>query len=124
MDAVLFISHGSHSAQTKKEVAQLTRSLAQKSGVPIVEFAFLEIAKPDIPCGIESCVKKGARRIFVLLNFLNSGKHVDVDIPKIIVDAKKRYSNIEFKTSRPIGQHQSIPNLFLDTLSQLKNVKI
>ena len=115
-DAVLLISHGSRSPKTKQEIGRLVKQLRRRSKFKIFEFAFLEIENPNIPKGITTCVKKGATMVTVLLNFLNSGRHVDKDIPQIINDAKRQYPKVSFRVTRPIGQHKKIPNLFLSIL--------
>lgn len=116
MNAVLLVSHGSRSAETKKEVSELTEKLRGAAVAQIVEFAFLELESPSIPDGIDVCVLKGASRITILLNFLNSGRHVDVDIPTLVDDARQKYPHLQFNVSRPIGQHPDILRLFIDLL--------
>ena len=116
MKAALLISHGSHSPKTKKEIEQLVPDLKSRSGLTIFEYAFLEIEKPGIPEGIAQCIRLGASHITILLNFLNSGKHVDEDIPRIIKEAKAKYPHISFEITQPIGQHPRIKELFLDFL--------
>ena len=114
--AILLISHGSFAPQAKAEVMALTRKLKQKTKIPIFEYSFLEINKPTILSGLETCVKKGATEIRILLNFLNSGNHTLRDIPRFIKKAQKKFPNVRFILTQPIGQHIKIPNLFLDTL--------
>ena len=116
MKAVLLVSHGSQSSKTEREIAALTEKLRQRSDIKIFEYAFLEIQKPDIPQGLDLCVKKGATEIIVLLNFLNSGKHVDQDIPRIIHAAREKYPHISISQTKPIGQHEKIVDLFLNLL--------
>ena len=117
MKAALLISHGSRLSETKKEVGELTQVLKRRSGLPIFEYAFLELESPDIPEGIDLCVKKGATDITILLNFLNSGKHVNFDIPKIVKEAKEKYPHATFRISPPIGQHPQIIDLFLNLVN-------
>ncbi len=117
MKAVLLISHGSHSAKTKTEVHALTKQLQKKSPGTIFKYAFLEVAAPNIPDGIAECIRAGANQVTVLLNFLNSGKHVDVDIPVIIKEARLQYPKVKFVLTRPVGQHPQIVKLFLDMLN-------
>ena len=114
MKAALLISHGSHSSQTEDEIKQLVLKLKQKLQLPIVEYAFLEITKPTILEGIENCIKGGATHITVLLNFLNSGKHVTEDIPQIIREARLKHPSVTIESTNPIGQHKNISDLFLD----------
>ncbi|MBP9855064.1 MAG: CbiX/SirB N-terminal domain-containing protein [Candidatus Omnitrophica bacterium] len=114
--AALVISHGSRSSKTKEEVIELVNQLKGKTDFSILEYAFLEIETPSIPEGIDLCVEKGATIIIVLLNFLNSGRHVDEDIPNIIQQSRQKHKNVSIKISRPVGQHPGILNLFTDLL--------
>ncbi len=116
MKAVLLISHGSRSSETKREVCELVERLRKAKAGDIVEFAFLELESPTIPEGIDICVSKGASRVTVLLNFLNSGRHVDVDIPRIVAEAQRIYPSVLISITKPVGQHPDIEKLFLDLL--------
>ena len=116
MKAVLLVSHGSRLAETEREVSQLVGRLRRGGAGDIVEFAFLELESPSIPHGIDTCVDKGATRIVVLLNFLNSGRHVDVDIPAIVAEARKKHPEVSITITIPVGQHPGIDGLFLDIL--------
>ena len=116
MKAVLLISHGSRSAKTKEEVSVLVEDLRKRTGIAIVEYAFLEIESPSIPEGIDLCVAKGASQVIVLLNFLNSGRHVNNDIPDIVRQANEKYPQVGFSITTPVGQHPKIAELFLDLI--------
>ena len=115
--AVLLISHGSHSPRTKTEVRALIKQLQKKSPHTIFKYAFLEIASPSIPEGIDACIKDGAREVTVLLNFLNSGKHVNRDIPSIVKKARQQYPRVKFVLTSPVGQHPRIADLFTDIIN-------
>ena len=123
MKAVLLISHGSRIAKTKKEVKSLVKVLKKKSKIPIFEYAFLEIESPSIPEGIDRLVQKGAKEILLLLNFLNSGRHVDIDIPRIVREAKCKYPEIKFKITKPVGQHLGMVDVFLGMVSFFERTK-
>ena len=116
MKAVLLISHGSHSPKTKQEVHAIVEKLKSESKIEIFEYAFLEIESPSIPEGIDRCIQKGADEVVILLNFLNSGKHVDEDIPRIVGEAKQKYPRVKINITRPVGQHEKILDLFLDMI--------
>ncbi len=119
MKAILIISHGSRSPKTKQEVAVLVNRLRQSLPGMIVDFAFLEIEPPSIPEGIDQCVAQGADEVVITLNFLNSGRHVNDDIPSIVAESQKKYPHIKISITNPVGQHPQIPNLFIDLI---KNV--
>ena len=116
MRAVLLVSHGSRSSKTKEEVTALVNILQDKTGIKIFEFAFLEIEPPNIPEGIDICVEKGATEVVVLLNFLNSGRHVGSDIPQIVREAGVKYPHVKMMISAPVGQHPKIVDLFIDLI--------
>ena len=118
MKAVLIISHGSKSRKTKQEIKRLTKTLKSRTQIKIFEYAFLEIEQPDILTGIEWCITQRATEIIVLLNFLNSGRHVDIDIPGILLHAKRKYPKIVFFISKPVGQHPRIQELFIDMINE------
>ncbi len=114
---MLLVSHGSRSPKTKEEISVLVNVLRQRYPSEIVEFAFLEIEAPSIPEGIDRCVSQGAAVVVVALNFLNAGRHVDEDIPAIVLAAQKKYPQVKFVISKPLGEHAQIPNLFIDLIN-------
>lgn len=120
MIGILVISHGSRMAETIKEIKSLCAVIKKKSKLAIVEYAFLEIASPDIAAGIALCIAKGARKVIILLNFLNAGRHVNTDIPSIVRQAHRKYPKAEIIISKPIGQHKDIAKLFVDVINKNK----
>jgi len=118
MKAVLLISHGSRLPETETEVQGFVNELRTQSNVPLFEYAFLEIAKPTIAEGIDICVEKGATEIVILLNFLNAGRHVDEDIPRIVDEARTKHPEIKFHITKPLGQNDQIIKLFLDMIEK------
>lgn len=118
MRSILLVSHGSKAPRAKEEVEALAAQLKKKSGVEIVQPAFLEIESPDIPGGIRQCAHKGATEITVLLNFLNSGRHAADDIPKIIRQAREDHPGIKFRITKPIGQQNYLVDILLKLLDE------
>ena len=120
MRAVLVISHGSRYLKTKQELIALVASLKKKTSILLIKYAFLELESPNIMEGIEQCIEEGADGVLILLNFLNSGKHVDDDIPAILKQAKKKYPEVKFKMSRPLGLHAGVVDLFAEIIEENK----
>lgn len=116
MEAVLLVSHGSRSARSREEIDALAKRLAGSSGAPIFESAFLEIEQPSIPQGLEACRKRGATRITVLLNFLNSGRHVVEDVPGIVEAFKAEHPNVVCRITPCLGAHPGLDALYLDLI--------
>jgi sirohydrochlorin ferrochelatase len=119
MKAILVVSHGSRTPKTKQEISALVEDLILRLPGVIVEFAFLEIESPSIPEGIVNCISKGAASVVLALNFLNAGRHVDEDIPAIVLAAQKKYPQVTFFITKPVGQHPRFSNLMIDLINNV-----
>lgn len=122
MRSILLVSHGSKAPKTRKEIEALVAQLKKRSGVGIVQTAFLELESPDIPEGIRQCVRKGATEVTILLNFLNSGRHAADDIPKIIRQARQDHPDVRFRITNPIGQENYLVDIFLKLLNEQTDI--
>ncbi|MFE7036728.1 sirohydrochlorin chelatase [Streptomyces sp. NPDC057621] len=70
---VLLVGRGSTDPEANAEVHKAARLLWEGSGYAGVETAFVSLAAPDVPSGLDRCVRLGARRIVVLPYFLFTG---------------------------------------------------
>ncbi|MFI5552426.1 sirohydrochlorin chelatase [Streptomyces sp. NPDC051738] len=70
---VLLVGRGSTDPEANAEVHRAARLLWEGRGYAGVEPAFVSLAAPDVPSGLDRCVKLGARRIVVLPYFLFAG---------------------------------------------------
>lgn len=118
MQAVLFVSHGSKSPKARQEVDALAARLSASLAPVIFESAFLDVDKPSIPEGLEACVKRGADRITVLPNFLNSGRHVLEHVPAIVQKFESEHPGVVCRLLPHIGSHEEMDRLYLDLIKQ------
>lgn len=70
---VLLVGRGSTDPDANAEVYKAARLLWEGRGYSGVETAFVSLAAPDVPSGLDRCVRLGARRIVVLPYFLFTG---------------------------------------------------
>ncbi|MEU2715783.1 sirohydrochlorin chelatase [Streptomyces sp. NPDC007205] len=70
---VLLVGRGSTDPDANAEVFKAARLLWEGRGYAGVETAFVSLAAPDVPSGLDRCTKLGARRIVVLPYFLFTG---------------------------------------------------
>ncbi len=70
---VLLVGRGSTDPDANAEVARAARLLAETTRVAGVEYAFISLATPGVPAGLDRCAALGARRIVVLPYFLFTG---------------------------------------------------
>ncbi len=80
------IAHGSRRREANEEFIALVESvkIAVGSKCDFVDYCFLEVVAPSLIEVVEHVVAKGAATIFILPYFLNSGRHVLIDIPEIV----------------------------------------
>ncbi|MFD1659767.1 sirohydrochlorin chelatase [Streptomyces caeni] len=70
---VLLVGRGSTDPDANAEVYKAARLLWEGRGYAGVETAFVSLAAPDVPGGLDRCARLGARRIVVLPYFLFTG---------------------------------------------------
>ncbi|KUN78676.1 cobalamin biosynthesis protein CbiX [Streptomyces bungoensis] len=70
---VLLVGRGSTDPDANAEVYKAARLLWEGRGYAGVETAFVSLAAPDVPAGLDRCARLGARRIVVLPYFLFTG---------------------------------------------------
>ncbi|WP_030378980.1 MULTISPECIES: sirohydrochlorin chelatase [unclassified Streptomyces] len=70
---VLLVGRGSTDPDANAEVHKAARLLWEGRGYAGVEPAFVSLAAPDVPAGLDRCAKLGARRTVVLPYFLFTG---------------------------------------------------
>lgn len=80
---LLLVAHGSRRESSNEEVRRVAANLAVQAGdrYEMVHAAFLELAEPLIPDGVQRCIDNGMEEVVVLPYFLSAGRHVVEDIP-------------------------------------------
>jgi sirohydrochlorin cobaltochelatase len=71
--AVLLVGRGSTDPDANADVAKTARLLWEGRDYPFAETAFISLARPSVPEGLERCRLLGARRIVVARYFLFPG---------------------------------------------------
>lgn len=115
MQALLLVAHGSRRPQSNDEVRELALSLANQSRhFSMVLPAFLELAEPSIPDGIQHCIDAGANEIVVLPYFLSAGRHVTKDIPNEVAIKQRQYPELNIHIAPYLGLAEKLPQILLE----------
>lgn len=116
MKSLLLVAHGSRREQSNEEVRELADKLGSRCGeqFPVIHSAFLELAVPLIPDGLQKCIEDGASSITVLPYFLNTGRHVATDIPEIVNNFKNSTD-----VTIDIASHLGASEMMLDLLASV-----
>jgi len=120
MRSLLLVAHGSRRAASNQEIRGLTAALSEQARKRFghVGCAFLEIAEPSIPDGIEAAVRAGAREVVVLPYFLSAGRHVAEDIPAEVERKQADCPEVRIRIAPYLGLADGLPRILLD-LSEL-----
>ena len=116
MKALLVVAHGSRRKESNEEIAALAAKVAERAAggeFGIVEYAFLELAEPSIPDGIETCLQQGASSVSVLPYFLARGTHVVEDIPEQVAIKQKEHPDSDIHITPYLGTVEDLPDVLL-----------
>lgn len=104
-EAVLLVGHGSREPSGNEEFLRLAEQVRKAVAGVMTEVCFVDSAEPDIPTGLDACVRMGAQEVVVLPVMLFAAGHVKVEIPSEIDRARARHPEIRFRYGRPFGLH-------------------
>lgn len=110
MKALILLAHGSRREKSNREVFDLVDKIRPLL-VPqfdVVDAAFLELVPPFLPEMMEKMLDRDAQSITVYPFFLNSGRHVDEDIPVIVDDFRERYPEKEILVMPHFGGTEGV----------------
>ena len=115
MRMLLIIAHGSRREASNEEVRALAARLRAEPGTGFddVVAAFLEVAAPSIPDGLECCRQRGAREIVVFPHFLAAGRHVVDDIPAAVAAFRQQHPRVAVTVTSHLGLSDLLPRAIL-----------
>lgn len=118
MKGVLYVSHGSRVTEAAKEAVDFINLVIDKVDIEHQEICFLELSAPDIKTGVRNLFDKGVTEISVVPVLLLSAGHYFKDIPEVINQLKKDYSDIRFLYGEPLGVQHRITSVLKDRLQE------
>lgn len=108
--AVLLVARGSHHAAANADMFRTGRLFAERRGGSLVECCFVSLTRPDVPAGLERCIRLGARRVIVAPYFLHTGVLVK-RIAAQVATAQEQHPGVEIVVADHLGIHPRIIEL-------------
>lgn len=105
MKALICIAHGSKREASNLEFQTMVSQLRGTLGDSFahIEASFLEFAKPSIEQTIHAMIQDGITEIKIYPFFLNSGKHVQHDIPEKVRESQELYPQVNLELLAHFG---------------------
>lgn len=98
--AVLLVGRGSTDPDANAEVCKVARLLQETTDFAFVETAFVSLAHPDVPEGLERVRRLGARRVVVTPYFLFDGV-----LPQRVVHQSREFARMTRDLDVLIARH-------------------
>ena len=118
--AVLLVGHGSKLAGSNAALEQVTKALRKQDPATFFQVAFLELQSPHILEGIELCLREGAREVVVVPYFVQTGRHVVEDIPRIVAEAKARFPEKNILLAQYLAFDSRIVSVVIDRIREVQ----
>ncbi len=114
MKVLVLVAHGSRRAASNDEVRALAARLAvEAEDYAQVIAAFLELAEPSIPDGIQQAIDAGADEVVVLPYFLSAGRHVAEDIPSEVATKQQQHPTKSIRIAPYLGLAEGLTQTLL-----------
>jgi len=116
--AILLIAHGSRRPEANADLARLADMLRPRLSGQDVEIAYLELARPSIPEGLQRCYSQGAREIRMLPWFLSAGSHVTDDLTQFQQEFAASHPDASVSLHPPLGLHPLMVDILVARLNE------
>jgi sirohydrochlorin cobaltochelatase len=110
---VLLVGRGSTDPDANAEVHKAARLLWEGRGYAGVETAFVSLAAPDVPSGLDRCAKLGARQVVVLPYFLFTGVLPD-RVRRQTEEWAAAHPQVEVRSAEVIGPEPELLDLVME----------
>lgn len=100
---LVLLAHGSRDAEWRAPFDQLTADAQASLTSVVVRLAFLQLAEPTLEEIVAEAARVRADTITVVPLFMAQGRHVTVDIERLMNDLNEVYPEIELKLRTHIG---------------------
>ena len=118
MRGLILIAHGSKKDLSNNEFIDLVNEVKNKNrDFNEIQAAFLEFASPDINTVVNTYLEKEFNEIYFYPYFLNSGKHVSVDLPNIIKELQKSNPEVKFNLLTHFGKSEKISDIITNDIT-------
>jgi sirohydrochlorin cobaltochelatase len=115
MKSVIIIGHGSRDKEAQEQFFEVVDMVKEELGEKVYG-AFMELAEPGFCEIVEKVIEEGSREITVFPLFLFPGIHIKEDIPGMIENLRKKYSDVIIDFKSPIGAGKQLVDIVVNRI--------
>lgn len=116
--AIVLFAHGARNPEWAWPFRALREQVAARNPGVAVELAFLEVMEPSFGEVLERLAAAGAKQVTVVPLFLAPGGHLTQDLPRLVGEARARYSGVKLRVAPAIGEAQAVLSAIADWICQ------
>ncbi len=115
---IVLFAHGSSVESANEAVRSVAAKVAVEGGFELMEAAFLELGKPDLPGAIDRLAARQVERVLVVPYFLTLGMHLKRDLPRIVEGCAARHPGLSIDVTEPLDGHSALRRIILDRVEK------
>ncbi len=108
---LIVFAHGSRVEGANEAVRAVATEAAKRSGIARYRAAFLELAPPSLSEAARDLASEGVREILITPYFLTMGRHLTVDLPRLVRELRPVLPDIRIRTSPPLDGHPDLAGI-------------
>jgi sirohydrochlorin cobaltochelatase len=118
--AILLIGRGSSDPDANGDLHKIARLYWERYSYGWVESCFIGVTRPDLPAGLNRCIRLGAKRIIAIPYFIFTGVLIK-RIHRIISDEQASHPGAEMIVGDYLGRHPALLTLIEERFKAIRN---
>lgn len=117
--AIILFAHGSAVEAANQGVRDLAARIQSQGAYAYVRASFLGPGQPELGAAVAEAVGAGFHRIVVIPYFLTEGKHLRLDLPRLVATEKQKFPALEIQVGRSLEDHPEMAALLLSRIREI-----
>jgi precorrin-3B C17-methyltransferase len=117
--AVLLVGRGSRDPDSNGDLYKTGRLIAESRRFALVEASFIAIAEPDVPSGVERCLRLGARRIVLAPQLLFPGVLAE-RLRRLARELEAQHAGVEIVAAQALGTAAPLLDLAVERIREAR----
>jgi sirohydrochlorin ferrochelatase len=113
---IVIVDHGSRRQESNDLLDHFVTIFRERTKFKVVQAAHMELADPSIEQAFGRCIDQKVQSIVVCPFFLLPGRHWQDDLPRLAAAASRKFGDIGYLVTSPLGAHELLVDVMVDRL--------